>query len=168
MTDQHEPAETARPRRNAPGPDLPPRAVALLGYAGAVPFVAMAVIVFFLYPRPEALAVLAIQIGYGAVILSFLGGIRWGLAMLFPEDPQLLRRLAAATAPSLIGWGALFMPPVWGLLTLVAAFWAQAAADLEATRAGEAPAWFGGYRVRLTILVIGALALSLAGMALRG
>ena len=62
----------------------PPRAAALLGYAGAIPFITAAVIVFFLYPRDEAQTVLAIQIGYGAVILSFLGlGVRnepsWGI-----------------------------------------------------------------------------------------
>lgn len=163
-------APAAAPSASGPmprNPDLPPRAAAVLGYAGTVPFVAMAFVIFFLYPRPEAQAVLAAQIGYGAVILSFLGGIRWALAMLFPEDAQLGRRLAAAAAPALIGWGALFMPPAWGLVTLIAAFWAQAASDLRATRARQAPRWFGGYRVRLTILVVLALLLTLFGMAVR-
>lgn len=167
MTDPNAAGAPDAPATDPRDPEAPPRAAALLGYAGAIPFVAMAVIVFFLYPRAEAVAVLEVQIGYGAVILSFLGGIRWALAMLFPEDPLLLRRLAAATAPALIGWGALFMPSAWGLIVLIAAFWAQAAADLRATRDNEAPRWFGGYRVRLTIFVVGALALSLAGMALR-
>ncbi len=148
-------------------PTQPPRAAALLGYAGVIPFVTAAVIVFFLYPRPEAQTVLAYMIAYGAVILSFLGGIRWALAMLFPEDKTLFRRLAYATAPPLLAWAAVFLPAVWGLALLLAGFWGQAASDLRAARMHEAPHWYGGYRVRLSILVIGALAVSLVGILLR-
>jgi len=157
------PAATADPR----DPKDPPRAAALLGYLGAIPFITAAVIVFFLYPREEAHMVLAIQLGYGAVILSFLGGIRWALAMLFPEDDALLKKLALSTVPALTGWIALVLPPVWGLVLLIAAFWAQASSDVKATKASQAPRWYGGYRVRITILVVGALLLSAAGIVLR-
>jgi len=148
-------------------PADPPRAAALLGYAGVIPFVATAVIVFFLYPRAEAQTILAYQIGYGAVILSFLGGIRWALAMLFPEDEALLKRLAFSVTPALLAWIALFVPPVWGLALLIVSFWGQAASDSQASRLHEAPLWYGGYRVKLSILVIGALVLSVVGIVLR-
>ena len=164
MTDQtREDAADKDPR----DPMLPPRAASLLGYAGVIPFITAAVIVFFLYPRPEAKMVLTCMIAYGAVILSFLGGIRWALAMLFPEDDALLRRLALATAPSLLAWLSMFVPAVWGLVILLGAFWGQAAADLRATRLKEAPQWYGGYRIRLSILVFAALAVSLFGLVLR-
>ena len=145
----------------------PPRAAALLGYAGAIPFITAAVIVFFLYPRDEAQTVLAIQIGYGAVILSFLGGIRWALAMLFPEDEALLKKLALSALPALTGWVALIVPPAWGLPLLIVAFWAQASSDVAATKRNKAPRWYGGYRVRITILVVAALLVSAVGMLLR-
>lgn len=148
-------------------PAQPPRAAALLGYAGVIPFVATAVIIFFLYPRDEAQIVLTYQIAYGAMILSFLGGIRWSLAMLFPEDEALLKRLALSVVPSIAAWAALFVPPIWGLVILIAAFWGQAGSDVRATRLHEAPQWYGGYRVRLSILVIGALVLSVLGIVLR-
>ena len=148
-------------------PADPPRAAALLGYAGVIPFVTTAVIIFFLYPRPEAQTILAYQIAYGAVILSFLGGIRWSLAMLFPEDEALLKRLTFSVMPSLLAWTALFVPPIWGLALLIVSFWGQAASDNQASRRHEAPTWYGGYRVRLSILVIGALVLSVVGIVLR-
>lgn len=163
MTDEAETEPAADPR----DPADPPRAAALLGYAGVIPFVATAVIVFFLYPRPEAQTILTYQIAYGAVILSFLGGVRWSLAMLFPEDEALLKRLTYAVVPSLVAWVALFVPPVWGLALLVVSFWAQAASDIQASRLHEAPLWYGGYRVRLSILVIIALMVSVVGIVLR-
>jgi len=163
MTEQTETQQTEDPR----DPLDPPRAAALLGYAGAIPFITTAVIIFFLYPREEAQVVLTYQIAYGAVILSFLGGIRWALAMLFPEDPQLLKRLTFSVVPSLVGWIALLIPPVWGLIVLIVSFWVQAASDSRASRMHEAPRWYGGYRIRLSILVIGALVLSVVGIVVR-
>lgn len=163
MTDEAETEPAADPR----DPADPPRAAALLGYAGVIPFVTTAVIIFFLYPRPEAQAILTYQIAYGAVILSFLGGIRWSLAMLFPEDEQLLKRLTYSVMPSLLAWAALFVPPAWGLALLIVSFWGQAASDAQASRLREAPLWYGGYRVRLSILVIGALGLTVLGIVLQ-
>ncbi|MGD1934712.1 MAG: DUF3429 domain-containing protein [Candidatus Phaeomarinobacter sp.] len=162
MSDDEQEAQ-ADPRN----PTDPPRAAALLGYAGVIPFVTTAFIIFVLYPRAEAQTILTYQIAYGAVILSFLGGIRWSLAMLFPEDEALLKRLTFSVMPSLLAWTALFVPPVWGLALLIVSFWGQAASANQASRLQEAPAWYGGYRVRLSILVIGALVLSVVGIVLR-
>ncbi len=166
MSESGAEAQTDAPADDPRDPTVPPRAAAILGYAGVIPFVAMTVIIFFRYPREEAMLVLDAQIAYGAVILSFLGGIRWALAMLFPEDDDLFRRLLASVAPSLIGWGAVFMPPAWGLLVLIGGFWGQAASDIRATKDKRAPQWYGGYRLRLTILVVASLAVTLLGMGL--
>lgn len=166
-TQQAPAATNAEPAADPRDPSDPPRAAALLGYAGAVPFITASVIVFFLYPREEAHIVLTYQIAYGAVILSFLGGVRWSLAMLFPEDKSLFKKLVFSVVPSLTAWAALLVPATWGLGILVVSFWAQAASDVTATRRREAPKWYGGYRVRLTILVIGALLMSAVGIVIR-
>jgi hypothetical protein len=51
-----------------------------LGLAGLIPFVALALLVA-LNPRIKEEAASAL-LAYGAIILSFLGGIRWGFTVL--------------------------------------------------------------------------------------
>lgn len=58
-------------------PGVPPAAAAL-GLAGVLPFAATALASLAAAPWGD-LALLAL-LAYGAVILSFLGGIEWGLA----------------------------------------------------------------------------------------
>ena len=59
-----------------------PPAAKLLGYAGVLPFAALGLAHFF---AGGAVSAHALQgfLSYGAVILSFLGGIRWGVATRF-------------------------------------------------------------------------------------
>ncbi|WP_340162060.1 DUF3429 domain-containing protein [uncultured Hoeflea sp.] len=45
-------------------------------------------------------------IGYGAVILSFMGGVRWGAA-LQPSSGSGAERMIMSVAPSLAAWLAL-------------------------------------------------------------
>ncbi|MEC8793030.1 MAG: DUF3429 domain-containing protein, partial [Pseudomonadota bacterium] len=58
----------------------PPIPVAGLGAGGFLPFAAGAAALWWAPGTWQALAV-ASQLSYGAVILSFLGGILWGLAI---------------------------------------------------------------------------------------
>lgn len=133
-----------------------PVMAAWLGGMGALPFVALAVAVIGLDGVTRALAVQAL-LGYGAVILSFLGGIHWGLAIAPggpPAAPELGTRLAWSVVPSLVGWAALLVTPVTGLFALAAAFAAMLGIDLRATRLGAAPAWYPRLRVPLTMTVV--------------
>lgn len=98
---------------------------------------------------------------YGAVILSFLGGVRWGNLL---SDHSQVRRWGALTlsvVPSLIAWPALMMPPIAMLATLSAGFVFQFALDVEAVRREELPGWFGRLR---KILTTGAVLALLAGL----
>lgn len=133
-----------------------PVMAAWLGGMGALPFVALAVAVIGLDGAARALAVQAL-LGYGAVILSFLGGIHWGLAIApgaRPAEPALGVRLTWSVVPSLVGWAALLVTPVTGLFALAAAFAAMLGIDLRATRLGAAPAWYPRLRVPLTLTVV--------------
>ena len=56
-----------------------------LAYAGLLPFLGTALYIWFsplIFPANYAYALLRWELLYGAIILSFMGGIRWGLAML--------------------------------------------------------------------------------------
>ena len=61
-------------------------------------------------------------------MLSFLGGIRWGLAIL-ARDGERRRDMILSIVPPLIGWIALIAPPPLVFVFLAVAFAAQGAWD---------------------------------------
>jgi hypothetical protein len=103
------------------------------------------------------------EIGYGAVILSFLGGIRWGAALNESNAVVQSFGLAMSVIPSLIGWAALLYfavraQPIAPLTLLIAGFIAQGLWDLVGARRGALPRWFARLRLPLTVLVAACLA----------
>ena len=96
-------------------PHTPPAVVTILGYAGLLPFGALAMALWWpggVHQGPLAFALLA----YGATIASFLGAIHWGLAMRAEADSGVL--YLWGVIPSLWAWVALLAPVAWGLLLL--------------------------------------------------
>lgn len=100
------------PSTPAPAARLAPAALSL-GYAGLIPFVAGALAVWLAGAdlRPAAAAALA---GYGAVIVSFLGGVHWGFGFQHGDTS----RFAWGVVPSLVAWAALLVGPAIGLALL--------------------------------------------------
>jgi hypothetical protein len=86
-----------------------------LGYAGLIPFVAGAALVWLVLPEAHPYVTLALS-AYGAVIVGLLGGIHWGLALRHAEPPPML--LAWGTLCTLVAWLAVMMPPESGLVIL--------------------------------------------------
>jgi hypothetical protein len=54
----------------------------LIGFAGLVPFMVLAFLVFIL-PDPVRSLIFDILVHYAAVILSFIGAVHWGQQWLF-------------------------------------------------------------------------------------
>lgn len=135
-----------------------PPAARTLGFLGLLPFFATAAASLspsapFHDIAPQAL------IAYGAAILSFLGGVRWGLAIAAPGGAPLLAPLAISVVPSLAAWIALLLSPGHGLILLAAGLAALLAADL---RLLAAPDWYRALRVPLSAGAIVSLLLGLA------
>lgn len=87
-----------------------------LGYAGLLPFIALALAAWLApaaYRTHAAFALLA----YGATIASFMGAIHWGLAMR-SAPPDQAGPWLWGVFPSLVAWLALLMPLSLGLVTL--------------------------------------------------
>jgi hypothetical protein len=103
-----------------PGPRSLPRGLAALGYAGLLPFVACVLAVALLDGEARGFASRAL-VAYGAVILSFLGAVHWGVLLRQP-DAATPARLAVGVLPSLAGWVALLLPDRHALALLVVAF----------------------------------------------
>ncbi len=145
-----------------------PLLAALLGMAGLIPFVAITVMILF-YPAsapvPGLVGGLA---GYGAVILSFLGAVHWGLALA--DDPIgvparariAAGRLSLGVLPALAGWAALLVlltgRPLVSLLLLLVGFAVVTAVESRAARAGLMPRGYLTLRWVLSAVVMLCLA----------
>lgn len=151
----------------APRPAAPiPPAALVLGAAGVIPFAGLALASVRALGFPPALALLWLET-YAAVILSFMGGAQWGLAVAATAAGNtrgLWRRLGISVAPALIGWASFGLPTRPGVALLMTAFALLAAYDLWTVRRGEAPGWYGRLRLGLTTAVLVCLAtVALAG-----
>jgi hypothetical protein len=137
-----------------------PRSALSLGLAGLLPFWGLAISIIVLDTPMKYFAMQAV-IAYGAVILSFLGGIHWGLAAMNERHANWLS-LGWGVTPSLIAWGALFLQPSLGLILLVIGFLAAAIIDFRIFASSIDNAWFGKLRTVLSIGTITALLLTLS------
>lgn len=89
-----------------------------LGWAGLLPFVALAAAALLGPASLRGLFALAL-LAYGATIASFLGAIHWGLAMRGPTPAQAQAfPFVWGVVPSLLAWLALLAQPAPGLVAL--------------------------------------------------
>ncbi|KAI1272116.1 hypothetical protein F5Y07DRAFT_311906 [Xylaria sp. FL0933] len=161
-----------------------------LGLAGTLPYLGTSLSTVYLawvlntpWPAPSAFAnniminqetashlmsiLEPIQLGYGAVIISFLGAVHWGLeyAAKVPDQARTRFRYGVGVAAPIFAWPTLFLPVEFALISQFAAFVALYFADARATVRGWAPAWYSTYRFALTAVVGVAIAISLIGRA---
>jgi hypothetical protein len=127
-----------------------PVSAALLGYAGVLPFLVLAALHFLDYDAARRSA-LEDFLTYGAIILSFLGGIRWGAAASFASKPA--PSLLFAVAPSL--WAAFFLwwtSPQVAVTGMLTGFILMGLADWMWPGL-RLPGWMRKLRLRLTVAV---------------
>ena len=137
-----------------------PRPAAVLGIAGLVPFGVLALQVSTGLPMGTAMSLparTALAL-YGAVILSFLGGIQWGLAVASADRSDDWRRYCFSVVPSLAALFGLWLDGRSGLIALAAAVGVWGVYELWSTGLGEAPQWYGRLRLALTVVSVAALA----------
>lgn len=135
-----------------------PRAVLVYGLLGVIPFWAPPAAAV-LWPHVLPLAAVVASV-YGALILSFLGGARWGLEVARAAPRAGI--VSLAMLPTLVGLVLLLLPAdwragqLWALATALLLHWLW---DLGAH---GLPPWYPRLR---TILTVGAVT-GLATMAL--
>jgi Protein of unknown function (DUF3429) len=140
--------------------ETPPPALAL-GAAGAIPFVLAALSQWMTMPLISSEFGYRAGVIYAAIILSFLGGVRWGAILHWPQGERQTWDLAGSNIAALAGWLALLLPPVMCLSLLIAGFLLQGLWDLIASEQGLLPHWFGRLRTALTAVVCVSLGLML-------
>ena len=123
--------------------------------SGALPFIAAAILALSNAGDVRGFQADQIAIFYGAIILSFLGGIRWGDAIT--KGPATT--LFISVLPSLAGFGALLINTYNGAMILIVGFAAQAIWDFIAP--GTLPNWFIRLRMVISAIVIACLTITL-------
>ncbi len=144
-------SNTAPAHVSPSSPNKVPAAAARLGYAGLLPFLAGAILTLPLAGafRPWGTILL---MGYGAIILSFMGGVHWGAAMM--RDEVTTEALGKSVSPSLIALLAIIVGGAAGLIILALGFVGLLAWDESETKIGHVPAWYPYLRRPLTAIVV--------------
>ncbi|QEL12733.1 DUF3429 domain-containing protein [Kushneria phosphatilytica] len=132
-----------------------PRLPLGLGLAGLLPFVLCAAVVVLAGLPWQAIAMQAF-LYYSAVILSFLGGIHWGVAMSLDQggSTEFNGRMVMAMAPSLIAWPSLMLDARFALLALMAGFLLVRLYERQSDSVARLPGWYLALRTLLTVVVV--------------
>jgi hypothetical protein len=96
------------------------------------------------------------MIVYGCLILSFLGGAQWGLAIASSRASGRTHayRLAISVLSSLAAFCVWYLPITASPLALAALFGAWLVYDIATARDEIAPAWYLALRIQLTSAVV--------------
>ncbi len=130
-----------------------PFPVALLGYGGLIPFVGLAGLSLSgsteLVPDPSGWL-----LAYGAVILSFVGALQWGIAMMVAKIDRARRTQSYvwSVLPALIGFVALILDSSISYSLLIVGFALAYWQDADLANKVELPAWYPRLRAQLSIV----------------
>lgn len=153
-----------RSPESQPAPDASAPVLQILGYGGLIPFVTLGFGVWMAQPEWQVFALEALAF-YGAVILSFLGAIHWGLYLA--DRGHRVGPLPApvwAVVPAILAWLALLQSLPEALMTLAALFLGVLWVDRLSLRGRTLPRGYMSLRLVLTAGAIVSLASGLAVM----
>lgn len=129
----------------------PSRWMDILGYAGLIPFLGLAVLTALHHGTEAGADYAHFNLLYALCIISFLGAVHWGLALMQSnlQHPTYLAGMTPAefetrsfvwgVTPSLLAWiAAAFSPPeatLWVLALILAVVWLADQAMLKPLKA---------------------------------
>ncbi|XP_069377565.1 transmembrane protein 69-like [Paralichthys olivaceus] len=138
-----------------------PKPALYLGFAGLIPFVSPTVLMAVTECYLPELAYA--QLAYGASILSFLGGARWGFALpeKSPAEPDWIN-LANSVVPSLLAWVAMLMSDSIIPAATMVIMGLGISLHYDLSLLPTYPSWFKALRSILTIVAFFSLVGTLA------
>lgn len=138
-----------------------------LGFSGLVPFVFLTLACWIVHPDWLGYFIKG-QLSYGIAILSFLGGLHWGVALMSHDRPagEIKQTLIWGVIPTIIAWFSMFNMGI-GFLVQILGFVVAYQVDKRLYLRYALPAWFLVLRFRLTCVVVTALALTFLAANLR-
>lgn len=144
-----------------------PMTVGLLGYGGLIPFVGLALL--SIGETAHGILYRGALLLYGAVILSFIGAIHWGIAMFADRLDEPTRRSCYiwSVVPSLMAWSTYVLSPIGAAMILILGFVLQYWRDLSLRQYISLPNWYLPLRIRLTLVACGCLSVGVLLPVLR-
>lgn len=139
-----------------------PQSAAVLAYAGALPLIIAALLVW-LRPADLGASATRFMLVYGGLLIAFFGGVRWGIAVMRGGGPTFAGLLGGAV-PLAIAMPLFFLDSVTMrfaiiMIALPILLWD----DLRATKRGSgAPDWYLGVRTPLTLLMTASFLIAFA------
>jgi len=128
--------------------EIHPHLAKLIGYGGLIPFAACAALMYAGNTGVSIIALFASAV-YGAVILSFVGAVHWGLTMREDRSPYWY---VWSIIPAILGWLSIVLLDIKiSLLALAIAFTLAWSVDRQANLQGLIPAWYMQMRNILTV-----------------
>jgi len=136
--------------------NLNQKLVIRLGFLGLVPFVLLTLACWIVHPDWLGYFIKA-QLYYGIVILSFLGGLHWGVTIMAGgnDHERTKKALIWGVIPTLIAWCSM-INMLFGFVVQVAGFIAAYLIDKRLYQSYGVPQWFIDLRLQLTRVVVGA------------
>ena len=139
----------------------------IFGYAGAVPFLVLAGLAFYFPSSQEEVLnfVAQAQVGYAAIILSFLGGIHWPFSLQprgkRSQGKMYGKQMSNAMLPSIFGFMALILALSGmediALFCCVGLFWMVYVIDQIFLSKSDFPEGYFAFRLNITLIVTIAL-----------
>ncbi len=124
-----------------------PQMAQILGLAGLLPFLAGGLIGWLPVDLPIKLGIAQWTSLYAALILSFLGGVRWGAAMQQDQEHALV----PAVVHSLLAWSCFLLPAAPASFALAVLLIIFGIIDMRAACAHLIKSWYGHLRLWLTL-----------------
>ncbi len=133
----------------------------VLGAMGLLPFL------FATISHLPGIALFAVAIpwrGYGAIILSFMGGAQWGLAVSTQSENTVtaIRRYSVSILPALGAWISMIVEPRSALVVQLVGFALLLLYDIWTVSIFEAPHWYRTLRLRLSVVVCACLLIGIS------
>nr|XP_048716160.1 transmembrane protein 69 [Caretta caretta] len=140
-----------------------PKPAFYLGLAGLIPFVSVPLIMAIQQTYYAELAFA--QITYGATIVSFLGGVRWGFALPenSPGNPDWMN-LGNSIVPPLLAWFAILFKDDLTQAAIMVIIGLGVALHYDLAVLPTYPSWFKALRVLLTMVAVFSLVATLGLM----
>lgn len=131
-----------------------------LGFTGLLPFILLTLACWVVHPDWLGYFIKA-QLYYGIVILSFLGGVHWGVTIMAggSDQEETKKALIWGVIPTLIAWCSM-INMLFGFVVQVVGFIAAYKIDKRLYQSYSVPGWFINLRLQLTRVVVGAQVLT--------
>ncbi|NOU05055.1 MAG: DUF3429 domain-containing protein [Hyphomicrobiaceae bacterium] len=136
-----------------------PAIAKILGGMGLIPFIACAVQItsgWPMGPRATGPALYALLL-YSALIISFLGGVQWGLVLSDQDTNNQTRRFIVSNLPTLAAWSAAWIGGKTGLLFMAAILAVILAYEHWSATQSQTPSAYVQMRNGLTAVACAAL-----------